>query len=151
MCATIEPCPIRIIVTGERRAIAAYHSVLVFNVLGVAGLGDEETPVEMPAEPEQPLIDLQETYRSVTARNLLESYTRRAAGARPGSQSFSLGLPSARAALSRGKSLLVPFAGKVLKMARDLDYLPEELEGLRSHALADTYFCNFSLFQSTAR
>ncbi len=39
------------IVTESGRAIAAYHSVLVFNVLGVAGLGDEEVPVEMPAEP----------------------------------------------------------------------------------------------------
>src|SRR5690349_15014419 len=62
--------PHPIIVTESGRAVVAYHSVLVFNVLGVAGLGDEEVPVEMPAEPEQPLIDLQETYRSVTARNL---------------------------------------------------------------------------------
>ena len=42
--------PHPIIVTESGRAIAAYHSVLVFNVLGVAGLGDEEVPLEMPAE-----------------------------------------------------------------------------------------------------
>ena len=36
---------------------------------------------------------------------------------------------------------------KVLKMAKELDYFPEELEGLES-MLSDTYFCNFSLFQS---
>src|SRR5579859_7913305 len=58
--------PHPIIITESGRAVVAYHSLLVFNVLGVAGLGDEEVPVEMPAEPEQPLIDLQETYRSVT-------------------------------------------------------------------------------------
>ncbi len=46
------------IVTESGRAIAAYHSVLVFNVLGVAGLGDEESGLELPPEPEQPLIDL---------------------------------------------------------------------------------------------
>ena len=32
-------------------------------------------------------------------------------------------------------------------MAAELDYFPEELEGLES-LLSDTYFCNFSLFQS---
>jgi arginine decarboxylase len=32
-------------------------------------------------------------------------------------------------------------------MAKDLEYFPEELEGLES-LLSDTYFCNFSLFQS---
>jgi arginine decarboxylase len=32
-------------------------------------------------------------------------------------------------------------------MAKDLEYFPEELEGLEA-MLSDTYFCNFSLFQS---
>jgi arginine decarboxylase len=32
-------------------------------------------------------------------------------------------------------------------MARELDYFPEELEGIDA-MLSDTYFCNFSLFQS---
>jgi arginine decarboxylase len=37
--------------------------------------------------------------------------------------------------------------GKILKMMQDLDYAPEELQGLSS-MLSDTYFCNFSVFQS---
>src|ERR1700723_1882648 len=49
------------IITESGRAIAAYHSVLVFNVLGVSGPGEEEVSQELPADPEQPLIDLQET------------------------------------------------------------------------------------------
>ena len=36
---------------------------------------------------------------------------------------------------------------KILKITRTLPELPEELEGLE-RALADTYFCNFSIFQS---
>src|SRR5579864_965547 len=68
--------PHPIIVSESGRAIAAYHSLLVFNVLGVSGLGEEEVLPELPVdpEPEQPLIDLQETHRSITSRNLLESY-----------------------------------------------------------------------------
>jgi arginine decarboxylase len=36
---------------------------------------------------------------------------------------------------------------RILKLTRELDEVPEELEGLEK-ALADTYFCNFSVFQS---
>ena len=36
---------------------------------------------------------------------------------------------------------------KIRKLAKELDYVPEELEGLEA-TLSDTYFCNFSLFQS---
>jgi arginine decarboxylase len=36
---------------------------------------------------------------------------------------------------------------KLLKMVRELAYIPEELQGLES-LLSDTYFCNFSVFQS---
>src|ERR1039457_6778230 len=62
------------IVTESGRAIAAYHSVLVFNVRGVSGRGEPDVPAEPPPDAEQPLIDLQETYRGLTAKNLLESY-----------------------------------------------------------------------------
>jgi arginine decarboxylase len=37
--------------------------------------------------------------------------------------------------------------GKLLKIVRELDYAPEELQGLEA-MLSDTYFCNFSVFQS---
>src|SRR5207249_9091296 len=37
--------------------------------------------------------------------------------------------------------------GRLLKIVRELDYVPEELNSLE-HLLSDTYFCNFSIFQS---
>ena len=134
------------IVTESGRAIAAYHSVLVFNVLGVAGLGDEDATLELPPEPEQPLIDLQETYRSISARNLLETYHDAQQALDQALNLFSLGyLPLEQRCLA--ENLHWTICRKVLKMAKDLDYLPEELEPLEA-SLSDTYFCNFSLFQS---
>ena len=134
------------IVTESGRAIAAYHSVLVFNVLGVSGLGDEDATLELPPEPEQPLIDLQETYRSVSARNLLETYHDAQQALDQALNLFSLGyLPLEQRCLA--ENLHWTICRKVLKMAKDLDYLPEELEPLEA-SLSDTYFCNFSLFQS---
>src|SRR5690606_7735276 len=62
------------IVSESGRAIVAYHSVLVFNVLGVSSFGQENIPTEVPEDVEQPVIDLFETYQGLTPKNALESY-----------------------------------------------------------------------------
>ena len=134
------------IVTESGRATVAYHSALVFNVLGVSGLGEEEAPQELPNDPEQPLIDLQETYRSVNARNMLEAYHDAQQALDSALNLFSLGyLPINQRCLA--ENLYWAILRKVQKMAKELDLFPEELEGLDA-LLSDTYFCNFSLFQS---
>ncbi len=134
------------IITESGRAIAAYHSALVFNVLGVSGLGEEEAPQELPGDPEQPLIDLQETFRSVNSRNLLEAYHDAQQALDSALNLFSLGyLPLQQRCIA--ENLFWAICRKVQKMGHDLDFLPEELEGLDA-MLSDTYFCNFSLFQS---
>ncbi len=134
------------IVTESGRAITAYHSVLVFNVLGVAGLGEDEVPRELPAEPEQPLIDLQETFRSLSTKNLLESYHDAQQALDQALNLFSLGYLSLEQRCLT-ENLYWAICRKIYRMAADLDYFPEELEGLDA-MLSDTYFCNFSLFQS---
>jgi len=58
---------------------------------------------------------------------------------------FSLAICD-RAALPGGESVLEHLP-RIQKLAGELDYFPEELEGLDA-LLSDTYFCNFSLFQS---
>src|SRR6185295_18347453 len=50
------------IISESGRAVVAYHSLLVFNVLGTSGFGDERTPDKATEDMEQPLIDLIETY-----------------------------------------------------------------------------------------
>ncbi|MDQ6663057.1 MAG: biosynthetic arginine decarboxylase, partial [Acidobacteriota bacterium] len=138
--------PHPIIITESGRAIAAYHSVMVFNVLGVSGLGEEDVPGELPADPEQPLLDLQETYRSITARNLLESYHDAQQALDQALNLFSLGyLPLEQRCLA--ENFYFAICRRVQKLSRELEFFPEELDGLDA-ALSDTYFCNFSLFQS---
>jgi arginine decarboxylase len=134
------------IVTESGRAVAAYHSVLVFNVLGVAGMGEEEAPVELPPDAEQPLVDLQETYRSLTAKNLLENYHDAQQALDQALNLFSLGYLSLEQRCI-AESLYWAISRRIQKLARELDYFPEELEGIDA-MLSDTYFCNFSLFQS---
>jgi arginine decarboxylase len=134
------------IVTESGRAIAAYHSMLVFNVLGVAGMGEADVPPEPPADAEQPLIDLQETYRGLTAKNLLESYHDAQQALDQALNLFSLGYLSLEQRCI-AENLYWAISRKIQKLASELDYFPEELEGIDA-MLSDTYFCNFSLFQS---
>ncbi|HLK18566.1 MAG TPA: biosynthetic arginine decarboxylase [Bryobacteraceae bacterium] len=133
------------IITESGRAIAAYHSVLVFNVVGVSGFGDESfEPV--PEDAEQPLIDLQEAYKSLSSKNLLESFHDAQQSLDSALNLFSLGyLPLVQR--SHAEKLYWAICRRIHKMAKELDYYPEELEPLDG-MLSDTYFCNFSLFQS---
>ncbi len=134
------------IVTESGRAVAAYHSVLVFNVLGVSEFGEPKMNLELPEEAEQPLIDLQETYRSLSNKNLLESFHDAQQALDAALNLFSLGyLPLIQRSLA--ENFYWAISRRIQKMAGELDYFPEELEGLES-LLSDTYFCNFSLFQS---
>src|SRR5205814_4430903 len=55
--------PHPVIVSESGRAVVAYHSMLVFNVLGVTGFSDSDTLPDIPEDVEQPLIDLKETLR----------------------------------------------------------------------------------------
>ncbi len=134
------------IVTESGRAVAAYHSLLVFNVLGVSGFGEEELPATLPEDAEQPLIDLFETHRSLTKKNLLESHHDAQQALDSALNLFSLGYLSL-AQRSLSENLYWAICRRTLRLASELEFFPEELEGLNG-LLSDTYFCNFSLFQS---
>ena len=134
------------IVSESGRAVTAYHSVLVFNVVGVSGLGEEDVLPEVSPDSEQPLIDLQETYRSLSAKNLLESYHDAQQALDQALNLFSLGYLSLEQRCQT-ENLYWAILRKIQKQASGLDYFPEELEGIDA-MLSDTYFCNFSLFQS---
>src|SRR5579872_2422814 len=133
------------IVSESGRAIAAYHSVLVFNVLGVSGFDDDSSePVADDAE--QPLIDLQETTRSLSSKNLLEAFHDAQQALDSALNLFSLGyLPLQQRSMA--ENLYWAICRRIQRMAKELEYYPEELEQLDG-MLSDTYFCNFSLFQS---
>jgi len=134
------------ILSESGRAVAAYHSMLVFNVLGVSGLGEEDLSHEVLPDSEQPLVDLQETYRALSSKNLLEAFHDAQQALDQALNLFSLGyLPLDQRC--QAENLYWAICRRIQRMARELEYFPEELEGLDA-MLSDTYFCNFSLFQS---
>jgi arginine decarboxylase len=135
------------IVSESGRAIVAYHSVLIFNVLGVAAFGEEKIPESIkPEEAEQPLIDLLETYHNISPRNALESYHDAQQALDMALSLFTGGyLPLDQRC--QAENLYWAILVKLRKIAAAMDEVPEDLQGL-DDAMADTYFCNFSLFQS---
>jgi arginine decarboxylase len=144
--------PHPVIVSESGRAVAAYHSVLIFDALGSSALdkfrvtgqvtedynGDKELP--------QPVRDLFDAYRSVSERRLVECYHDALTAREQILQMFNLGLLSLefRALAER---LYWATCTKLRDYCRKLERAPEELEDLES-TLSDTYFCNFSVFQS---
>lgn len=128
------------------RAVVAYHSMLIFNVLGVTGVGDNDIPQELPEDAEQPLVDLLEAYRALNVRNVLESYHDAQQALDTAMNLFGAGyLPLEQRAWA--ENLFWAICRKTQRLIRQLEYVPEELNVL-DWLLSETYFCNFSLFQS---
>ncbi|HEV3181640.1 MAG TPA: biosynthetic arginine decarboxylase [Steroidobacteraceae bacterium] len=140
------------IVSESGRAVAAYHSVLIFDALGSSALdkfrvtGDRAEDYGGEEELPQPVQDLFEAYRAVSERRLVECYHDALTAREQVLQMFDLGLLSLE---FRGLAERLYWAtcARIRDACRKLERLPEELEDLES-ILSDTYFCNFSVFQS---
>jgi arginine decarboxylase len=134
------------IISESGRAVVAYHSVLVFNVLGVSGFGDEKVPTTANPDWEQPVLDLIETYNTVTARNALEGFHDAQQALDMALSLFNGGyLPLEQRSMA--ENLFWAICTKLQRLAQTMDEVPEDLQHLDDQ-LSDTYFCNFSLFQS---
>ncbi len=134
------------IVSESGRAVVAYHSLLVFDVLGVSNFDRYEVPPEIPVDAPQQVSDLFGIYRDLKKKNILESYHDAVQAVDESLDLFNLGgLDIEMRALT--ERLFWAVCSKLLKIVREMDYVPEELQGLEA-MLSDTYFCNFSIFQS---
>jgi len=139
------------IISESGRAIAAHHSVLIFNTLGSSALdkfhvtGREDEQYADRALP-QPVLDLLDAYREVNERRLVECWHDALTAREQCLQMFNLGLLSLE---FRGLAERLYWAtcAKIRDHCRKLEEIPEELEDLET-VLSDIYFCNMSVFQS---
>jgi arginine decarboxylase len=124
----------------------------VFNALGSSALdkfrvsGRVEDEYQGDQDVPQPVLDLFEAYRTISERRLVECYHDALQAREQALQMFNLGLLSLE---FRGLTERLYWAtcAKIRDHCRKLESVPEELEGLEL-ILSDTYFCNFSVFQS---
>jgi arginine decarboxylase len=134
------------IMSESGRAVVAYHSLLVFDVLGVSNFDRYTVPPEVPPDAPQQVTDLFGMCRDLSKKNMLETYHDAVQAMDESLNLFNLGgLTIEMRALT--ERLFWAVCQKIHKLMQELDYVPEELEGLGA-LLSDTYFCNFSVFQS---
>ena len=134
------------IISESGRAVVAYHSALVFDVLGTSNFDKCDVPAEVPDDAPQPVHDLFGLHRDLNKKNYLESYHDATQAMEEVLNLFGLGyLPLELRAMS--ERMFWAFGRRLQRLVKELDYVPEELHNLDT-MLSDTYFCNFSLFQS---
>jgi arginine decarboxylase len=141
-----ESVPHPTVVSESGRAVVAHHAVLVVNVLGVNQFTSSDDPPEPPEDAHPVAHNLYEVYQEVNRKNLLESYHDAADYKEQVLQLFNLGALSLEMRVLCER-LFWATCHKIHGIVRQLNRVHEDLQGLEK-ALSDTYFCNFSMFQS---
>jgi arginine decarboxylase len=134
------------IVSESGRALTAHHAVLVFDILDVNRAG-EHVDVGGPATDDPDVVtELHDTLGQITRENLREPYHDALELRQQAHQLFGLGYLGL-AGRARAESLYLAICTRLQQHLAELEQVPEDLESL-GEQLADTYYCNFSLFQS---
>lgn len=138
------------IISESGRALVAHHTVLVFDVLGHTEESVEPAPPPVPngdGEGEHYLLEeLREVASTVSRKNYQEAYHDALQLKEDALSMYRHGILDLRDRATV-EALFWQTARRIWRIVRELDYVPEDLEPLERQ-LADTYFCNFSLFQS---
>jgi len=145
------------LISESGRAIAAQHSVLVMETLGVTSQGkavlpawaedDDDDEIEGPPDDyEMPVHDLWATYNDLCPSNVMETFHDAQVSLDLCMNLFSGGyLPLEQRVAA--ENLYFALCHRIRRIAQDRDRESPELSDL-DRMLSDTYFVNFSLFQS---
>ena len=134
------------IITEAGRSMVAHHSVLIFDVLGVSELRLATAPEPVTEDDPRVLQDLFEVWNTLSRKNPLEGWHDLVQLKEEAGTLFALGYLDLRAR-ARVEKIYQAACEKLLRIVRELPQVPEELADLEK-TLADTYYGNFSMFQS---
>ena len=135
------------LVTESGRAISAYHSVLVFNILDVtSSRGYGNTLPKLPDNASEVLKALDETYRMLTRKNIQECYNDANYYRETLRMQFSYGNVSLRER-GIGEAIYWHIMELIAHRIAEMSEIPEDLKEV-SDNMVDFYYGNFSLFQS---
>lgn len=139
-----QKVPVPTLVSESGRAIASHQSVLIFDVLGTSDVRSER-PVGLS---EAPLVirNLSETYESITPENFQEAYHDVVQFKDEAVSMFGFGVLSLTER-AQAEQLFWACCEKILAIARQQEYVPDDLEDLEQ-IMASIYYINLSVFQS---
>ncbi|ACR12004.2 biosynthetic arginine decarboxylase [Teredinibacter turnerae] len=134
------------IITESGRALVAYSSVLLFNVLDVASFQVGQLPESIPREEHRLIHSLKEALETMSGKNMQECFNDALFYRDEVRELFKRGQIGLRSR-SLGENLFLAVMQKVLTLTETSPKQFQEADKLREQ-LSDIYYCNFSLFQS---
>jgi arginine decarboxylase len=134
------------IVTEAGRALVAHHAVLITQVIDVTPSLDVVTNLAPPPTEHATLKQLWELYQTVSVKNCHESLND-ALGLKDEILERFVQGDMTLAERAYADKTYWHLIAKIKSVSHELKYIPEDLERLDEY-LRDTYFCNFSVFQS---
>ena len=134
------------LVSESGRAVVAYYSVLVFNILDVTRAQTSQDAPDIPKKAPQNLLNLIDINKTLSKQNLQESLNDSVYYRDQVRAQFFYGNATLR---ERGlaEAWFWHLLTRISDLIDKLDDIPEELRELSS-TLVDFYYGNFSLFQS---
>ncbi len=133
------------IVSESGRALTAHHAILIFDVLGVSRQRTD-VPEDVADHDNQAIVSLRQILAELSVKNVQESYHDALQLKEEAASLFALGYLDLKGR-ALAERLFWAICDRLRQIVSSLEYVPEELQGLE-RALADTYYCNFSVFQS---
>ena len=134
------------ILSESGRATVAYYSVLLFNVLDVSRLESHGLPEKLPDDAHELLRNLMEINNTLNGKNFQELFNDAIYYRDEVRQRFLHGAMTLRER-AMAEQIFWHVGATIQKLVAEKKYIPDEFEGMET-ALADVYYCNFSVFQS---
>ncbi|MCX8496214.1 MAG: biosynthetic arginine decarboxylase [Akkermansiaceae bacterium] len=134
------------LISESGRAVVAYYSVLVFNILDVTSAQNSEVAPAIPENAPQNLMNIIEVNKVIHKKNLQECFNDAVYYRDQMRAQFFYGAATLR---ERGlaEAWFWHIVTRISNLIAELDDIPEDLRELSS-TLVDFYYGNFSLFQS---
>jgi arginine decarboxylase len=134
------------IITESGRALVAHHSVLVFNVMGVNNLYQQDPPAAVSKKDPALMQELQYIYEKLSLENINECFNDLLQSKTETLNLFTYGVLNLTQR-AWCESMFFAIATRMLALAQTSPEHEDIVTQLRE-TLCDTYFCNFSVFQS---
>lgn len=134
------------IISESGRSLVAHSTALIFDVLGNNELKVKDLQIAQPEKEARIVQDLYEIYKLVSLSNINEYYNDLIEKKKDTLQMFTYGVLTLEQR-AKAEDLFRAIATKMLDLSRgnpDLEDIRYSLE----KELSDTYYCNFSVFQS---
>ncbi|MDX9894167.1 MAG: biosynthetic arginine decarboxylase [Desulfofustis sp.] len=134
------------IITESGRALVAYYSILLFNVLDVTRYRPDPLPEHLPDDCPAQINYMMETLEKLTIRNLQESFNDILFYRDEARHLFHHGKIDLRQR-ALAEQIFWTTITRISELSKELKHVTPELADLE-RVLSDIYYCNFSVFQS---